>query len=146
MLYLNRWQVKEMPCKWGFQSCINHLLWWPENTIIYLPVLFHRDFFSPLLLQFSNTYSCMVLNLATSWSMECRAGDKRRKVRLAQTEVVLPLVFTQKVAGLMMRKTASVYMVAKPKLERGEVFVFVYMALWGREYIFNQQSEEIFPK
>lgn len=82
----------------------------------------------------------MVLNLATSWSMErgeavsvglcgCRAGDERRKLRLAQAEVVLPLVFTQKVAGLMMRKTASVYMVAKPKLERGEVCVFVYMAL-----------------
>lgn len=50
-------------------------------------------------------------------------------MRLAQPGVILPLVFTQKVAGLMMRKIVSVYVVAKLKLERGEVCVLVYMAL-----------------
>lgn len=38
----------------------------------------------------------------------CRGNDERGKVMLAQTGVTLPLVFSQKVAGLMMRKIASV--------------------------------------
>lgn len=41
----------------------------------------------------------------------------RGKVMLAQAGVVLPLVFSQKVAGLMMRKIASVLMAAKLKLD-----------------------------
>lgn len=46
----------------------------------------------------------------------------------------------------MMRKIVSVYAVAKLKLERGKVCVPVYIALWEREYILNQQSEEFSPK
>ncbi|KAK2919702.1 hypothetical protein Q8A73_001906 [Channa argus] len=51
----------------------------------------------------------------------CGGSDERRKVMLAQAGVTLPLVFSQKVASLMMRKIASAQVAAKLKLDRGEV-------------------------
>ena len=37
----------------------------------------------------------------------CNGNDEKGKVTLAQPGVMLPPVFSQKVAGLMMRKIAS---------------------------------------